>query len=280
MAEFLELMLKPFVACLILTGIHAYLGVHVIARGVIFVDLALAQIAALGSTVGFLFGWGLHSPNGYFVSLFFTFIGAAVFAFSRPKKVAVPQEAFIGIAYAVAAAASILILSQSADGGEELKSLMVGHLLFIDWSEITKVVTIYSVIGLLHYRYRRNFFLISTSPEQAGKQLHVLWWDFLFYASFGFVVTSSVELAGVLLVFSFLVVPAVCAALLANRLSTRILLGWLIGLIVSIVGISVSYALDLPTGATVVCVFGVAVPLSALIGKGRRESGICQRLTF
>lgn len=265
MAEFLELMLKPFIACLVLTGIHAYLGVHVIARGVIFVDLALAQIAALGSTVGFLLGWGLHSPQGYFLSLFFTFIGAAVFAFSRPKKVAVPQEAFIGITYAVAAAASILILSQSADGGEELKSLMVGHLLFVDWPEIVKVFIIYSIIGLVHYRYRQNFFLISTSPTEAEKRLQVFWWDFLFYVSFGFVVTSSVELAGVLLVFSFLVVPAVCGALIADRISTRIILGWLIGLIVSIVGISASYTLDLPTGATVVCVFGLAVPLTALL---------------
>ncbi len=264
MAEFLELMIKPFLACVILTGIHAYLGVHVIERGVIFVDLALAQIAALGSTIGFLLGYGLHSHGGYLVSLSFTMIGALVFSLTRRKKPVVPQEAIIGITYAVAAAASILILSGAAEGGEELKSLMVGHLLFIDWPEIANIAVIYSIIGALHFFYRKQFLLISTSPEEAysrGMRVHL--WDFFFYASFGFVVTSSVEVAGVLLVFSFLVVPAVCGALLSDTLTRRIILGWAIGLIVSVLGITFSYLFDLPTGATVVCVFGIAVPLSA-----------------
>jgi len=264
MTQFFELMLQPFLACMILTGIHAYLGFHVIEREVIFVDLALAQIAALGSTVGFMFGYGLHSSEGYFISLTFTLIGAAIFAATRLRKPVVPQEAIIGISYAVAAAASIIILSRASSGGEELKALMVGHLLFVDWPEIIKVFLIYSIIGLIQLVCRKQFLLISRDPERAFSEgLRVKLWDFLFYATFGFVVTSSVEIAGVLLVFSFLIVPAVCGALLAKGLSNRLMLGWVIGFICSVVGVSTSYYFDLPTGATVVCIFGVAVPICA-----------------
>lgn len=266
MSDFFDLMLKPFLACLILTGIHAYLGVHVIQRGVIFVDLALAQIAALGSTVGFLCGFGLHTNQGYLVSLLFTILGAAVFALARPRHPLVPQEAIIGICYAVAAAASVIILSRAPEGGEELKALLVGHLLFIDWPEIFKVALIYTLVGFLHLACRKQFFLISESAEKARTQgINLRLWDFIFYASFGFVVTSSVEIAGVLLVFSFLVVPAVCGAFLATKLSVRLISGWAIGFVVSVLGITLSYILDLPTGATVVCVFGLSVPVCALL---------------
>ena len=264
MTQFLQLMLNPFLACAILTGIHAYLGFHVTEREVIFVDLALAQIAALGSTVGFMFGYGLHSSEGYFISLTFTLIGAGVFAATRLRKPVVPQEAIIGISYAVAAAAAIIILSRAASGGEELKALMVGHLLFVDWSEIMKVFTIYSVVGAIHLIFRKQFLLISQNPERAfAEGLRVRLWDFLFYATFGLVVTSSVEIAGVLLVFSFLIVPAVCGAFVSKRLGTRLVLGWLVGLICSVFGVAISYYFDLPTGATVVCVFGLAAPLFA-----------------
>ncbi len=268
MNEFFDLMTKPFLACLILTGIHSYLGIHVIEREVIFVDLALAQIAALGSTVGFLLGYGLHSQQGYFISLTFTLVGAAVFAATRLRKPIVPQEAIIGITYAVAAAASVLILSQAAEGGEELKAILVGHLLFVDWYEIIKILLIYTIVGIIHVCFRRKFFLISQNPEAAfASGMNVRMWDFLFYATFGFVVTSSVEVAGVLLVFSFLVVPAVCGAILTKSLRGKLLLGWSIGLFCSMIGIILSYFFDLPTGATVVCVFGTFVPLAGLYKK-------------
>ena len=270
MTEFMELMLCPFLACVILTGIHAYLGVHVIEREVIFVDLALAQIAALGSTVGFLCGFGLHSQEGYLISLGFTLLGAAIFAASRFRRPVVPQEAIIGISYAVAAAASVLILSRAADGGEELKALMVGHLLFVDWSEIAKILCIYSLIAVIHLWGRRRFILISTDPETAFTSgMNVRMWDFLFYATFGVVVTSSVEIAGVLLVFSLLIVPAVCGVLLASSFRGRLCIGWVTGVICSMLGIWVSYRFDLPTGAAVVCIFGCAPPLAALIRQFR-----------
>lgn len=257
MTAFMELMARPFVACLILTGIHAYLGLHVVERGVIFVDLALAQVAAFGSTVGFLLGFGLHAAPSYFVSLSCTLAGAAVFAATRLRKPVVPQEALIGVVYAVSAAAAILVLSRAPEGGEELKALLVGHLLFVDWPEIARVAILYSLIGLIHWAARRPLLLISQHPEQAfARGLRVRWWDFLFYATFGLVVTSSVDMAGVLLVFSFLIVPAVCGVLLAGSIGSRLAVGWLAGTLTSIAGVSASYWWDLPTGATVVCAFG------------------------
>jgi len=274
MSEFVSLMLKPFLACLILTGIHAYLGLHVIERGVIFVDLALAQIAAFGATLGFLWGFGLHATESYLIALGFTFLGAAVFALTRLRKPVVPQEALIGIVYAVSAAAAILVLSRAPEGGEELKALLVGHLLFVDWSEIGQVAVLYGLIGAVHWLARKPLLLISRDPDQAFAQgLRVRGWDFLFYATFGFVVTSSVEMAGVLLVFSFLIVPAVCGALLAPQASLseakraglartigrRLLIGWLTGTLTSVAGIAASYVWDLPTGATVVCAFGACL---------------------
>lgn len=255
-------MLKPFVACLILTGMHAYLGLHVIERGVLFVDLALAQIAAFGATLGVLWGWGLHSVQSYLIALTFTFIGAAVFAVTRLRKPIVPQEALIGVAYAVSAAASILALSRAAEGGEELKALLVGHLLFVEWPEITKVFILYSMIGLVHGLARKPFLLISQNPEEAfARGLRVRFWDFLFYVTFGFVVTSSVEMAGVLLVFSFLIVPAICGVLLARTVPKRLMVGWTVGTLTSLIGMAGSYVWDLPTGATVVCTFGVVLLL-------------------
>ncbi len=274
MNEFLEIMSKPFLACLILTGIHAYLGLHVIEREVIFVDLALAQIAALGATCGFLAGFALHSTQCYLFSLGFALIGAALFACTRFRKPLVPHEAIIGIVYAVTAAATILVLSRSAEGGEELKSLLVGHLLFIDWPEIYKVAAIYSIIGFIHWYFRRPLLLISCDTEAAFQQgVPVRWWDFLFYGTFAFVVTSSVEIAGVLLVFSFLIVPAVCGVLLAKGIAARLWVGWVVGGLTSVVGIWASYQFDFPTGAAVVCTFAlsllVCVGIRGVVRRGR-----------
>jgi len=272
MSDMLALMIKPFVACLILTGIHAYLGLHVIEREVIFVDLALAQIAAFGATLGFLWGFGLHSSESYLIALAFTLVGAAIFAATRLRKPIVPQEALIGIVYAIAASAAIVVLSRAPEGGEELKALLVGHLLFVEWAEIVKIAVLYSVVGLLHWAVRRPLLAISRDPEAAfAAGYRVRWWDFLFYATFGFVVTSSVEMAGVLLVFAFLIVPAVCGVLLAERVSHRLIVGWLVGIVTSVAGITASYVWDLPTGATVVCAFGASLLLCALLrGTGIR----------
>jgi zinc/manganese transport system permease protein len=258
--EILHLLLWPFLACLVLTGIHAYLGLHVIKRGVIFVDLALAQVAALGATVAFLMGHELHDTAAYFYSLAFTIVGAAVFAFTRSRRMRVPQEAFIGIVYAVCAAASILIVDRAPEGAEHIKYILVGNLLAVTPHEVLKMAALYSVIGALHYFWRKPFLLISTDPEEAHRQkLLVRFWDFLFYATFGIVVTSSVAIAGVLLVFSFLIVPSVTAALFSQSIGTRLAIGWALGAVVSLAGMVLSYVYDAPTGATIVVTFGIAL---------------------
>jgi zinc/manganese transport system permease protein len=261
-----QILLPAFVASLILTGIHAYLGVHVVERGVIFVDLALAQIAALGLTVAYLAGFDIHtSTPAYLFSLGFTFIGAAIFAFTRThRKTRIPQEAVIGIVYAVSAAVAILLMSKATQETEHLKEMLVGNILAVSWYEVGKTAVLYAFIGAFHYVFRRRFLLISMDEPEAERQgLNVRLWDLLFYMSFGFVVTSSVAIAGVLLVFCFLIVPSVAAMLFAEHLGARLAFGWTMGALVSGGGVALSFVLDLPTGATIVATFGAALLLLA-----------------
>src|SRR6266480_398723 len=216
----LAFLLPPFVASLILTGIHAYLGVHVVERGVIFVDLSLAQIAALGATIAILLpfsGGDPHAPSVYWISLLFTFIGAFVFSTIRSKRARIPQEAIIGICYAVASAAAILAMSKSTSESEHLKDMLVGNILAVSWGEVGKTAMLYGAIGAFHYIFRHRFLAISMDAKRAEAEgTSIRFWDFLFYASFGFVVTSSVAIAGVLLVFFYLIVPSVAAMLYAE----------------------------------------------------------------
>jgi zinc/manganese transport system permease protein len=263
----MELLLPAFVASLILTGIHAYLGVHVVERGVIFVDLSLAQIAALGTTVAYLMGFDLHSGMAYFYSLGFTFLGAAVFSMSRVhRRTRIPQEAIIGIVYAVSAAVAILVMSKATQETEHLKEMLVGNILSVTWPELAKTAVLYSLVGVFHYVFRKRFLLISLDEEEAERRgWNVRFWDFLFYVSFGFVVTSSVAIAGVLLVFCFLIVPSVTAMLFAERLGPRLAIGWAMGALVSAAGVGVSYQLDIPTGAAIVATFGAALLVLATL---------------
>ena len=255
--EMLHFLILPFLASLILTGIHAYLGVHVVERGVIFVDLALAQIAALGATVAILAGMDPHGSHAYWISLGFTFLGALIFAFARSRRSRIPLEAFIGITYAVASAAAILAMSKATGETEHLKDMLVGNILAVSREDVIKTAVLYGAIGLFHYLFRRRFLLISIDPKQAEAEgISIRLWDFLFYASFGFVVTSSVAIAGVLLVFCYLIVPSVGAMLFADRIGPRLAIGWTMGTLVSAFGVYLSVELDLPTGATIVCTFG------------------------
>jgi zinc/manganese transport system permease protein len=265
----LQFLAAPFAASLILTGIHAYLGVHVIERGVIFVDLSLAQIAALGSTIAILLpftGGDPHGPWVYWTGLLFTFIGAAIFATVRVRHARIPQEAIIGIAYAVASAATILAMSHAASESEHLKDMLVGNILAVSWPEVGKTAALYAGVGVFHFIFRRPFLAISMDHGQVEKDgMNVRLWDFLFYASFGFVVTSSVLIAGVLLVFCYLIVPSVAAMLYADRIGPRLAIGWTMGTVVSALGIYLSVKLDLPTGAAMVCTFGLVLIVMALV---------------
>jgi len=258
--DLLSLLWAPFLMCLVLTGIHAYLGFHVLAREVVFVDIALAQIAALGATAAFLVGFEMDTWESYVSGLFAAILGALVLSVTRSRRRRVSQEAVIGIVYAVSAAAAVLIADRAPHGAEQVRSMLVGNLLAVRPPEVVKVATLYALIGVLHWLWRRPFFLISTNPDAAFEQgWRVRLWDFLFYASFGVVVTSSVRIAGVLLVFSYLIVPAFAATLFGGKISTRLVIGWGFGTLVSVIGMVASAAFDLPTGATVVCAFGLTL---------------------
>jgi zinc/manganese transport system permease protein len=266
--EILSFLVLPFLAGLVLTGIHAYLGVHVVERGVIFVDLSLAQIAALGTTVALLAGYDVHSGVSYFWSLGFTIVGAAIFALTKVKhETRIPQEAIIGIVYAVSAAAAILVMSKAPQETEHLKDMLVGNILAVNWYTVIKTAILYSLVGLFHFIFRKKFLAISVGAHTGTGETDVKnlkFWDFLFYTSFGFVVTSSVAIAGVLLVFSYLIVPSVAAMLFATSIGKRLAIGWSMGALVTLLGVLLSFKLDLPTGATIVCTFGIALSLMAI----------------
>ena len=263
----LEIIFPGFLACLLLTGFLSYLGVHVLAREVIFVDIALAQIAALGTAVASFNGVEPHTPASYVWSLLFTFGGAALFASTRSLRKRVPQEAFIGITYAVAAASAILVAKFLPHGDEEIKEILIGSLLTVTMPEVGVTALIFAALAVLHFVFRKRF--LALSFEHNDPALDEGWqpmlWDLLFYATFGVVITSSVQMAGVLLVFSFLIVPAVFSALFTKRLSLRLVMAWSLGAVVSAAGLYGSFKLDLPTGAAVVVTFGVALVIGALV---------------
>ncbi len=249
----------PFVMCLLLVGIHCYLGLHVLARGVVFVDLSLAQVASLGATLALLISpEDHHSLLGYGISLTCTFIAAAIFSFARKFERLISQEALIGITYAFASAAVVLVIDRLAHGAEHLKEALVGQLLWVSWGDVLRTALIYSVVGAVHWVYRKRFLRASFEAGQS----HGIW-DFLFYALFGVVITSSTSIAGVLLVFSFLIVPSVMSTLFFEKVSHRLAFGWISGAVVSLLGMWVSYVFDLPVGAVLVVLFTL-IPILTL----------------
>ena len=249
----------PFAMCLLLVGIHCYLGLHVLARGVVFVDLSLAQVASLGASLALLINpEDHHSVLSYGISLAATFIAAGVFSFARKFEKQISQEALIGITYAFASAAVVLVVDRLAHGAEHLKEALVGELLWVSWSDVLRTLCIYSVVAIVHWIFRARFLRSSFEHSDSSS-----FWDFLFYALFGVVITSSTSIAGVLLVFSFLIVPSVMSTLFFKKISHRLAFGWISGAIVSFIGMWLSYVLDLPVGALLVVLFTL-IPILSL----------------
>jgi zinc/manganese transport system permease protein len=266
-----EILAPAIVACLILTGILCYLGIHVIMREVIFVDLALAQIAATGAAIGIWMGFEPHGGQAYACGLVFTLLGAAIFTVGRFRDARVPQEAIIGIVYAGSTAIVMLILSKVAIERDEIEHMLVGRLLFVTWPEVAIAAAVCAAAGVAHALIRRQVFAVSTDAEKARAEgRNVYLWDFVFYATLGVVITVSVQLAGVLLVFSFLVVPASCAMIFFRGAWPRLAAGWLLGVAGSAAGITASARWDLPTGASVVTAFGALFVVCAVAYGTRR----------
>ena len=273
-------MFWPIVACVLLPWLLVYLGLHVVQRGIIFIDIAMAQMAALGICLAVLLHVELESWTTFGIALAFTLVGAGIFSMTGKRTSQIPQEAVIGISYVVAAAAAVLLLSRAAEGDEEIKNMLVGNILLVTPREVWERFALFAAVGILHFILRENFLLVSFDRDGAYRNgLRVRWWDFLFYTLFGLVVTSFVRIAGVLLVFSYLIVPAVCGINLVQRIGNQLLIGWLIALIDGISGLFLSYWWDLPSGAAIVCTFGallILISLFVLWQHRRAPSGAVQ----
>ena len=262
-----EVMFWPIAACVLLPWLLVYLGLHVVQRGIIFIDIAMAQMASVGICIAVLFHLNLQSWSTFAIALGLTFVGAAVFSVTGKRTSQIPQEAVIGISYVVAAAAAILLLSRAAEGDEQIKQMLVGNILLVSPQEVWKCFALFAAVGIFHFVLRRNFLLVSFNRDRAYQQgLRVRWWDFSFYASFGLVVTIFVRMAGVLLVFSYLIVPAVCVINLVSGVRTRLVVGWIIATIGGIGGLFWSFYGDLPSGAAIVCTFGALLIGVSAIG--------------
>ncbi len=265
--EVVNFLLPPFVMCLVLVGIHCYLGIHVLKRGVIFVDLSLAQVASLGSTIAILFHFEHHSLGSYFISLGSTFLAALYFSWGKKFQNFVSQEVLIALVYALASSLVVLVVNSMAHGAEHIKEILIGKILWVSWDEVIKTGLIYSIVGLVHFIFRKQILRSTLKSEGDDVQM---FWDFLFYALFGVVITSSVGIAGILLVFSYLVVPALLSSQITSNISKQLLLGWGIGAILCSLGMFLSYYFDQPAGAVMVVVFtGVPILFLGLVPKLR-----------
>jgi zinc/manganese transport system permease protein len=270
-----DVLFWPIMACVLLPWLLVYLGLHVVQRGIIFIDIAMAQMASLGICVAVLLQYEPDSPMAFVLGLTVTLIGAAIFSVAGKRSSQIPQEAIIGIAYVVAAAAAVLLLSRSAHGNEEIRNMLVGDITVVSATEVWKCFVVFAIVGVVHFILRKKFLLVSFNRERAYEaRLRVRWWDFLFYATFGLVVTVFVRVAGVLLVFSYLIVPAVCGVTLARRISIRLLIGWMVALVGGIAGLWLSFWGDFPSGAAIVCTFGVLLILFTGVNLLRRKEAL------
>ena len=265
------------IAALVLAGIHAYLGFHIVRRGVLFVDLALAQMAALGVALGVVLGREHDEVGSYLLALGMTFVGAALFAWLRGRSRQVPLEAFIGIVFATAQAAVFLVLEKSPSGPEHLKETLVGSLFTVDPGHIARVAVLYAVVGAVHFFLRKPFFEITNDVAAArARGRRVFLWDFLFYATFGFVVTSSVQIAGVLLVFGFLVIPAVAGLMATARTGLALAIGWAFGFLGSVAGLLASVKWDMPAAPSILVTLTVLLVahggIVAVVRRGKADA--------
>ena len=273
MIDILQFLAAPFAACVVLVLILGYLGIHVLLREVIFVDLALAQIAAFGAVLAFYFGYEPQSLHSFAFAFGAAAVGAAIFAFTRIRKARVPQEALIGITFVVASAATILVADRAPEGAEHIKELLAGALLWVSWKRVLGNALICLAVGAFHYVFRKRFILISEDPERAfAEGINVRWWDFLFYLSFGLVITLAVETAGVLMVFAYLVAPAIIAISTRNSWPSRLAVAWAVGLVASAGGLAASYRWDFPSGPAIVCSLGLLLVLFAFWRFARQRT--------
>ena len=258
MLETIKFMLPPFIAAFIIVGMHAYLGIHVIKRGIIFVDLAFAQIAALGAIVCLLFNLSAKSGYNYYFSFGFILIGSLIFSFVKSGNKQIPKEAIIGIVYGLSLAIAMVIADKISGGGEHIREILTGNILWVNWSIILKILITYIVIAVIHFFARKKFTAITNdyaSKNSLNRSASL--WDFLFFITFGIVITLSVPIAGVLLVFSFLIIPATISVIFAKSWKGQIAIGWIVGVLSILLGFWYSYVYNAPSCPAVICILGI-----------------------
>jgi zinc/manganese transport system permease protein len=276
MQDILPLLVWPFAASIVLIGIHAYFGLHVLRRGIVFADLALAQISALGATLAFAAGHAAGSSESFFYALGCTVAGAALLTASRRLAPLINQEAFIGVMYVAATAAAILVIDRSPQGAEHVKRILIGSILSVERDRVVELAVVYGLVGIVLWTLHGRLVALSDrlgEPGRAAWQVVVL--DLAFYVAFGVVVTSSVAVAGILLVFCFLIIPALVGAMFTRRIGPALALGWTSGTAASAAGLWGSFAFDAPTGAAMVLALvaslAIATTLRALVFTAAAE---------
>jgi len=264
--EFFTMQTSLIVVVLIL---HTYMGLHIIRRGIIFCDLVLDQLAAFGVVVGIGLGVGYGTPLSYLLALTAVLIGCVLLAVLRPKEKRIPQEAVIGILYGMALVASLLLADKMSDGGAYFNKTLVGSMLWVSWPLVGTTIGVYVALVLLHYVFRRRFLLLTENPEDLPRRA---WWDFVFFLTQGIITILIVPVAGVLLAYGFLMIPAAIGTLFSRRWATALLVGWTSGLSACLLGIVYSYRTDSPYGPSLLLSMGLffmlALLLRGLLPKG------------
>lgn len=251
----------PFLACLILSAILGYIGIHVLKREIIFIDIALAQIVAVGNIVAHMvFGAQMGSLLCYTFALLLALLAAAFYSLVRKRIVRIPMEGIIGISYALAAAVALLLVGMGTGGHIHIQHILAGSILWTTWQDILWSSIVFAGVSLVFFLCRRPLAKISDNYKTAIRQeVNVAWWDFLFYTLVGIVITFGVRLAGVVLVFSFLIIPTTVSAMFSSNWRTRFLIAWFVGVAASLVGLLFAERFDFSVGPAVALFLGVAI---------------------
>ncbi len=250
----IDILLPVFLLSLVLLGIHSYFGLEIINRGIIFTDLAVGQMAAVGAGISLFFFDGSHL---YVTSLFFAIVGALLISLATRRVKYL--EAFIGLLYAFGISFVFILMSRSAHGMEEFHQLMAADILFTALPDILKAAVFYVILGIVIYIFNK---------KTSGFLKEVL-----FFLTFSLTVTTAVKLAGVLVVFAILISPAVIAKTIGR--GNLIIVAWITGTIINLGAIIVSYNFDFPTGYTLVFLHSIFAIAFTLIKKSRAPESPC-----
>ncbi len=257
----LPFMVQALAAAVITGVLLSYLGVHVVGRGIVFVDLALGQISSLGVAFAAFIGTGLTS-----IPLIFTLVGALLMSFINIRDKRLKQEAVIGILYAFTSALTVLFISKTPHGDSDIQEVLFGNILSISWQQITLVGIVFGAIAIMHLIFARKFFNLTESFENGQNHSVGIFnvWNFLFYISIGLAIVFAVKINGVIPVFSYLIIPAVSAILISKNKITVIILAMLISILAGFLGLNFSFHYDFPAGPSIVSVLGGIFTLAAM----------------